>query len=137
MVYMNPNMVTTYCEIIYVKIKNFQACIERQIMADLPPERLDWHHPPFYKVGLDFFGPFNVVYGRGNVKIYGCIFTCMSSRAIHLEMLHSLNADAFMNSLRRFIAKIFSDNGTNIVCCCKEVKSCISRSQDALQHKCF
>ena len=98
--------------------KNMFSCTEQQRMADLPPERLDWHHPPFYNVGQDCFGPFNVVYGRGNVKRYGCIFTCMSSRAIHLEMLHSSNADAFMNSLRRFIArrglpdKRFSDNGT-------------------------
>ena len=79
------------------------VCItEQHKMADLPPERLDWHHPPFYNVGLHSFGPFNVVHGPGNVKTYVCIFTCMSSRAMHFEMLHSLNADAFVNSIRRF-----------------------------------
>ena len=101
----------------------------QQKMADLPLERLDWQHPPFFYVGVDCFGPFSVNYGRSSVKRYGCIFTCMSSRAVHLEKLNGLDADSFMNCLRRFIArrglpaKMFSDNGTNLVYACKEAKS--------------
>ena len=101
----------------------------QQKMADLPAERLDWQHPPFYYVGVDCFGPFAVNYGRSSIKRYGCIFTCMSSRAVHLEKLNGLDTDSFMNCLRRFIArrglpsKMFSDNGTNLVSGCKEARS--------------
>ena len=92
-----------------------------QVMADLPPERCTVVERPFTHVGLDLFGPFLVAQGRSTVKRYGCIFTCLSVRAIHLEVLPSLHTDAFINGLRRFCARrgqpvtIRSDRGTNLV----------------------
>ena len=44
----------------------------------------------------------------------------MNSRAIHIELAHSLTTDSFINALRRFISRrgnvkyIVSDNGTNL-----------------------
>ena len=89
-----------------------------QQMADLPSERVT---PPFSFVGVDCFGPFVVKRGRSQVKRYGCIFTCLTMRAIHIEKLDSLEADSFINGFMRFCArrgvpeKVRSDNGTNFV----------------------
>ena len=92
-----------------------------QFMSDLPPARTQIHEPPFFHTGVDYFGPILVKQGRSRVKRYGCIFTCMSVKAIHLEIAFSLTTDSFVQALTRFIkrrglvAHIYSDNGTNFV----------------------
>src|SRR5215469_2118078 len=104
-----------------------------QIMSDLPTDRLTGDLPVFTNVGLDEFGPFLVSRGRGLIKEkrYGVIFSCLSSRACHIEMLYNLDTDAFINALRRFISRrgnikrIRSDNGTNFVAAEKELKQAI------------
>ena len=60
-----------------------------QIMADLPEDRLIPDKPPFTAVGVDFFGPFQVRRSRSLVKRYGVIFTCLTIRAVHIEVAHS------------------------------------------------
>ena len=106
--------------------------IGEQKMADLPKERLEADLPPFSNVGVDYFGPFETKRGRSLVKRYGVIFTCMSSRAVHLEMAHSLDTDSCIHALRRFISRrgqvtcIRSDNGTNLVGAKRELQDAIS-----------
>lgn len=96
---------------------NSKPLVQRQ--GELPVERISADNPPFTHTGVDCFGPFSVTCMRRSVKRFGCIFTCLSSRAAHLEVLESLDADAFLNALTRFIArrgppaKLFSDMGTN------------------------
>ena len=91
------------------------------IMAALPPHRLQSFAPPFTKTGLYFFGPLQVIVNRRSQKRYGCLFTCLVTRAVHLEVTHTLSTDSFLLAVRRFISRrgppvtIFSDNGTNIV----------------------
>ena len=93
----------------------------QQIMAQLPLERTSFGTFPFHNTGIDYFGPFLVVRGRTNEKRYGIVFSCLVTRAVHLEVAHSLNTDSFINGLRRFIARrgaiknFISDNGTNLV----------------------
>lgn len=95
------------------------AATAEQIMADLPVDRLTPDKPPFSYVGIDFFGPFLVKRARSIVKRYGCVFTCLNIRAIHIEVAHSLETDSFIDALHRFInrrgkpVEIRSDNGTN------------------------
>ena len=96
------------------------ASLGSQLMADLPPGRLQLDKPVFSHVGIDYFGPILVTQGRKQVKRYGCIFTCLTVRAVHIEISHDLTTDSFLNALRRFIARrgqpehIRSDNGTNL-----------------------
>lgn len=89
-------------------------------MADLPEDRMEMT-PPFTYCGIDCFGPFYVKEARKELKRYGLIFTCMCSRAIHIEMLDDLTTDAFINALRAFMAirgnvrQLRCDQGTNFV----------------------
>ena len=87
----------------------------------LPKERVSFERP-FQHSAVDFTGAIET---KGNAeetwKYYICLFTCLATRAIHLELIDSLSAEAFVNCLRRFIArcsvpdKIYSDNGRNFV----------------------
>ena len=76
-----------------------------QMMADLPAERLIPDDPPFTTVGLDYFGPFEVRQGRSLVKRYGVLFTCLTTRAIHLEKAYSLDTDSCINAFPRFVSR--------------------------------
>ena len=98
-----------------------------QKMADLPSDRCSPTDGAFNHVGVDLFGPFHVKFGRATVKRYGCVFSCLSTRAIHLEVLTSLETDSFINGFVRFCARrgypelVRSDNGTNFVGCQSEL----------------
>ena len=91
-----------------------------QKMADLPADRAECS-PPFTYVGVDIFGPFLVKNRRTVIKRYGAIYTCLTTRAVHIEMTYNLTTDAFIHSLRKFMAirgpvrLIRCDNGTNFV----------------------
>ena len=53
-------------------------------MADLPTDRtID--EPPFTNCGVDMFGSFLIKERRKKLKKYGVLFTCLSSRAVHIE----------------------------------------------------
>ncbi|XP_028328030.1 uncharacterized protein LOC114478897 isoform X1 [Gouania willdenowi] len=105
---------------------------QEQIMADLPEDRLSTD-PPFTHVGLDVFGPWPVSVrktrgGQADAKRWAVIFTCMSTRAIHIEVIESMDTSSFINALRRFFAirgaakLLRSDCGTNFVSACKELQ---------------
>lgn len=106
---------------------NSRPLTQRQ--GELPQERISAGRPPFTYTGVDCFGPFTVTCMRRPVKRFGCLFTCFNSRAVHIEMLHSLDADAFLNALMRFIARrgpperIFSDRGTNFQRAAKDLRA--------------
>ena len=96
-----------------------------QQMADLPSERLH-PGPPFTSVGVDTFGPWHIITrrtrgGQANSKRWAVLFTCLTTRAIHIEVVEEMSSSSFINALRRFISvrgnvKVFrSDRGTNFV----------------------
>ena len=101
-------------------------------MANLPQDRVE-PSPPFTFSGMDCFGPFIIKEGRKQLKRYGLLFTCMSSRAVHLEALDDMSTDAFINALRCFIAirgsvqELRSDQGTNFVGAKHELKEALKQ----------
>lgn len=103
----------------------------KQRMAPLPEERATPGKPPFTHTGIDCFGPFQVRRGRFTQKRYGCLFTCFAVRAIHLEVLTSLDVSSFIDALRRFIARrgkpevLHSDNGSNFTGASKELSRAV------------
>lgn len=103
-----------------INCKRRQQRPETQQMGQLPAERLTPDKAPFTFVGVDFFGPTYVKSGRRHLKRYGCLFTCLTTRAVHIEITHSLDTDSFVCAFQRFVSrrgqpeKVFSDNGTNL-----------------------
>ena len=73
-------------------------------MADLPKERIT-PSPPFTYCGVDYFGPFFIKQERKEAKRYGAIFSCLASRAVHIEATDSLETNSFLNAIRRFVAR--------------------------------
>ncbi|XP_057695374.1 uncharacterized protein LOC130917729 [Corythoichthys intestinalis] len=99
--------------------QKWRAKPETPKMADLPPARLRLHHPAFYSTGMDCFGPLEVKVGRRTEKRWGILYKCLTTRAVYIDLLTSLDVDAFLMSLRRLIARrgkpheVYSDQGTN------------------------
>ena len=123
-----------------VVCKRQRGRIGEQKMADLPLERILPDKPPFTDVGVDYFGPIEIKRGRSLVKRYGVIFTCMASRAVHLEVAYTLDTDSCIHALRRFICRrgqvssLRSDNGTNFVGAERELREALNGlNQDKIQ----
>lgn len=88
-------------------------------MGNLPSVRVQPCRA-FLNVGLDYGGPFSIRVSRNKTtKAYLCLFVCLVTKAVHLELATDLSTSAFLNALRRFIARrgkctnIYSDNGSN------------------------
>lgn len=104
-----------------VRVKGATAS---QLVSDLPDFRIN-PSSPFTQVGLDYAGPVPIKLSkiRSSVKGKGyfCLFICMSTDAIHLELVTDMTTKTFLNVLRRFTSRrgnpncIYSDNGTNFV----------------------
>ena len=111
-----------------------------QSTPDLPSERVS-NDPPFTHVGLDFAGPPNVVnrHANGSSKDYVCLFTCASTRAIHLELGKGLDVQEFLLAFGRFASRrgltatITSDNAKTFKSSSKEIRR-ITRSNEVLRY---
>ena len=110
----------------------------KQIMAPLPELRTRMSLQAFSQTSVDFGGPFITKQGRGKTcqKRYLCLFTCLATRAIHLEVSFSPDTDSFLNAVFRMVSRrglprdIVCDNGTNFVGGSNELKEL-----EALDHK--
>ncbi|XP_044573280.1 uncharacterized protein LOC123257600 [Drosophila ananassae] len=98
------------------------------IMGPLPHDRLDAYGWPFKSTGLDYFGPLLVTVARHQEKRWVALFTCLTTRAIHLELAHDLSTDSCILAIRNFICRrgpvhrLRSDNGRNFVGADREAK---------------
>ena len=102
-------------------IRRYVACLRQRVgpcaqkMGQLPEERISCSRA-FAHVGTDFAGPLYVKEGLNIKKAYVCIFTCTSSRMVHLELTHSLTTDEFLQAFSRITSRrglchiVWSDN---------------------------
>lgn len=113
----------------FCKIK--RALRRYPLMADLPPGRLAGEEPPFSNCGVDLFGPIFIKEGRKRLKRWGVLYTCLTVRCVHLEVVESLKTDDFINCLRRFVNRrgspkiMYSDCGKNFKGATTELKDAI------------
>ena len=79
-----------------------------QLQGQLPLERVT-PDSVFEKVGVDYVGPVYVKHGLVCkpviVKAYVCIFVSLTVKAVHIELVSDLTTEAFLASLRHFIAR--------------------------------
>ena len=75
------------------------------MMADLPRERLAFKEPPFTNNGVDYFGPFYVAVRRSTEKRWGFLFTCLTTRAVHFEVVPSMDTSSCVMGIERFTAR--------------------------------
>ncbi|XP_055640913.1 uncharacterized protein LOC129778195 [Toxorhynchites rutilus septentrionalis] len=107
--------------------KNCQRCKNRDAvphppeMAELPFARLAAFTRPFTHVGVDYFGPIEINIGRRVEKRWGVLLTCLTVRAVHIEVAASLSTSSCIIALRNFVLRrgtpraFYSDRGTNFV----------------------
>lgn len=75
--------------------------------------------------GIDFAGPLYVTpyrkRGVRSVKAYICLFICLVTKAVHIELASNLTSACFIDAFKRFLSRrgpcsfVYSDNGTNFV----------------------
>ena len=108
-------------------------------MGPLPNLRTMGTFKPFAHSGVDFAGPFLTRQGRGQVqtKRYLCLFTCMETRACHLEMTFGLDTESFLMAFSRFIKRrgapsvVVSDNGASFTAAERELQEAVSNLDSA------
>ncbi|KAK0156172.1 hypothetical protein N1851_000542 [Merluccius polli] len=104
-----------------MECQRWRATPPQPMMSDLPEDRLRLRQAPFHSTGVDCFGPLTVRNRRASEKRWGIIYTCLTTRAMHLEVLHHLTTDSFLMSFKRFASRrgtpktLRSDRGTNFV----------------------
>lgn len=123
-----------------IKCKRLRNRQQIKKKAHLPIDRLT-PAPPFSFVGLEVFGPWLVSArrtrgGMANNKRWAVLFTCLTTRAIHIKVIESMDASCFSNALRRFLAlrgpavQFCSDCGTNFVGARNELQSSLKDMDD-------
>ncbi|TKR89590.1 hypothetical protein L596_013669 [Steinernema carpocapsae] len=109
---------------------------------DLPSRRVQ-RTAPFEHVGLDYFGPLKVRNINEEIEsAYGCIFTCTTTRATHIELVNGLTTVQFINALRRFCARrgrpktITCDNAPTFLLGEEILADCAKTNEDKTREFC-
>ena len=115
----------------------YAARTPTQLMGVLPPARVR-PSPPFQSSGVDYAGPISVRLiksrGKDTLKSYICVFVCMATRAVHLELVEDYTSETFVTAFHRFTARrgqcrfLYSDKGTNFEGADSQLKQILSES---------
>jgi transposase InsO family protein len=104
-------------------------------IAALHRTRLQPWTSVFHHTGMDFFGPFELT---GRRRAWGLLFTCLTVRAVHLEVCQDMTVDAWLNAVERFMARrgkpasITCDNGGTFVGGNKKLQAVVRAQLKAL-----
>lgn len=117
-------------QVIRSRLRNCIACYKfrprsvQPLMGNVPKFRLQ-QIKPFITTGVDYAGPFPLKSGTTRravpTQAYLCLFICMTTKALHLELASDLSTESFLMAFCRFISRrgpvqhIYSDCGTNFV----------------------
>ncbi|XP_076660151.1 uncharacterized protein LOC143363457 [Halictus rubicundus] len=120
------------------------AKVPTELMGDLPSMRVNPESRAFTHTGVDYAGPISVRIssGRGHKahKAYIAVFICMTTKAVHLELVSDYSSQAFISAFHRFIARrglpqiMYSDNGTTFQGADRELTKAYS---DAIRQSTF
>ncbi|KAJ0181817.1 hypothetical protein K1T71_002539 [Dendrolimus kikuchii] len=134
------NLVKSYIHKCVTCIR-YSSTTVHPLMGQLPTARATTSRP-FLQSGLDYAGPIAVrtTKGRGHkaTKGYICLFICMATRAIHLEVVSDLTSDAFLAAFKRFVARrghcneLWSDNATTFVGADRELKTLLESERSTV-----
>ncbi|XP_032687426.1 uncharacterized protein LOC116851764 [Odontomachus brunneus] len=115
-----------------------RAQIHTELMGNLPNVRVNRSTRAFEHSGVDYAGPILVrtSSGRGHKahKAYISVFVCMTTKAIHLELVSDYTSEAFLATFHRFVsrrgypASIYSDNGTTFQGADRELRIAITNA---------
>ena len=100
-------------------------------MAPLPKVRLQ-DTPPFTVPGIDFTGALYVRQNYTEGKVYICLFTCATTRAVHLEVVMNLSVETFLLAFRRFSSRkslpqvVMSDNASTYLSAAEELNKLLN-----------
>ena len=121
----------------WLRCREFQAVTMQPIMSDLHKERLPYQSPPFTNTGVDYFGLFYVSVHRTTEKKWGFLFICLTTRAIHVEIVTSMDTSSCVMDtvmgVERFVSRrgtpsmIWSDNDTNFIGAEKELRETVEK----------
>lgn len=124
-----------------IKCFRFKASSVQPIMGQLPESRTTLEFP-FLHCSVDYAGPVMIANRKGRgcqlIKSYLCIFVCLATKAVHLELVTDLTKEGYMAALNRFVARrgkprsITSDNGTNFVGTCNELYRFLNDTQNQI-----
>ena len=102
----------------------------KQKMGYLPVERFQVGFPPFTNVSLDLAAPIlvlDMVKKRTTIKCWPVIFCCLNTGAVHLELLHTYGAEAFLMRWKVFTCTrgdpklVVSDKGSQLMAAAKVI----------------
>ena len=75
-------------------------------MGELPQSRVV-ESSAFSHVGVDYFGPIYIkekkLRNRTRVKAYGCVFICMATKAVHIEIVSLPSFKSFKHHFKRVV----------------------------------
>ena len=90
---------------------------------------------PFTITGIDFTGALYVRHDTIERKVYVYLFTCATSRAIHLEVVTDLTVETFLLAFRRFTSRrsmpkiVVSDNASTYLAAAEELQQLLQSEQ--------
>jgi hypothetical protein len=122
------NTIKTYCAFCI----RYNARPMIPLMGDIPSVRLGYYKSAFKYTIADIAGPVLVKLTRNvRAKRYIFVYACLTTRAIYLDLIESLDSNSTLLALQNAInirgapERIVTDNGTNFVGCKNRMKDVV------------